>query len=132
MTKKIEQTEGSVIKATEEITPKTVETVIEETELEKVITVNEAVVDEEITSKTDEEPILTEAPEGEVGPTIPPKEGENFKEKLEIGQIVVGTKISYVVSGAEVPTEVIVDEAFLSLPIQKLEYYEKFNYKIVK
>ena len=106
MAKKIESTEEPVIKTTEEIVPET-----------KVVT---------------EEPKLTEAPEGEVGPKIPAKEGENFKEKLERGQIVVGNKISYVVSGAKEPTEVIVDDAFLSIPIQELEYYEKFNYKIVK
>ena len=123
MTKKIESTEEPVVKTIEEITPETIET---------VITVDETVVDETITSKTDEESKLAEAPDGEAGSTIPPKEGENFKEKLELGQIVVGTKISYVVSGAEEPTEVIVDDAFLSLPIQDLEYYEKFNYKIVK
>ena len=67
----------------------------------------------------------------EVKEDLKRKEG-TFKDKLEKNQISVGTKISYTVSGSEEPTEVIVDEAFLSLPIEKLEYYEKFNYKIVK
>lgn len=57
---------------------------------------------------------------------------ETFKGRLEKNLICVGTKISYTVSGSNEPTEVIVDDAFLSLPIQELEYYEKFNYKIVK
>ena len=57
---------------------------------------------------------------------------ETFKDKLEKNIISVGTKISYTVSGSNEPTEVIVDDAFLSLPIKELEYYEKFNYKIVK
>lgn len=57
---------------------------------------------------------------------------ETFKSQLEAKKIPVGTKVSYTVSGSEEHTEVIVDDAFLSLPIQELEYYEKFNYKIVK
>ena len=57
---------------------------------------------------------------------------ETFKSQLEAKKIAVGTKVSYTVSGSNEPTEVIVDDAFLSLPIQELEYYEKFNYKIVK
>lgn len=67
----------------------------------------------------------------EVKEDLKRKEG-TFRDKLEKNIISVGTKISYTVSGSEEPTEVIVDEAFLSLPIEKLEYYEKFNYKIVK
>jgi hypothetical protein len=118
MTKKIEP----VVEITEEATP-----VVEETNLETAITVDETVVDETI-SLVDKMKPYSDAVNNILTPL---GEAVQFKESLDKGLITVGTKISYVVSGAEEPTEVIVDDAFLSLPIQNLEYYEKFNYKIV-
>ena len=74
----------------------------------------------------------TEEQIAKVEPKTEKLDKETFKSQLEAKKITVGTKVSYTVSGSEEPTEIVVDDAFLSLPIQELEYYEKYNYKIVK
>lgn len=54
----------------------------------------------------------------------------SFALALTAGTIKVGDKISFEVS--EKIKTFTVDEAFLKLPIREKEFYEKFDYKLVK
>ena len=54
-----------------------------------------------------------------------------FHDMLSVGYIKVGTKIAFTPKDGE-ETEVVVDEAFLKLPIKDKEFYEEFNYKVVE
>ena len=98
--------------------------------------VNSTVVTETVEEVNNQETIKSEPNVEEKITKVEPKteksNEETFKSQLEAKEITVGTRVSYTVSGSDEPTEIIVDDAFLSLPIQELEYYEKFNYKIVK